>query len=238
MPPRAKRAEVREAGRRQPLRLQRRAGEGALVRAGSFAQAGDANIRSGELRREIVRQFGVVQDHVLLQRGIAEQHVDELAGIVADGRPCEGDAHRKQTGRNLTDIVNSADDVVEDLPVVNRRRRHLDALLDRNALRPRRDGTRVGPDVIGGDEAGHGREITARVRAARRLKASGDGAARDHDGLACGAPCAAQHIAHNSGSDGDAGHDQQRDHAEKRQSNDEKKRNSDHGCQNNGVEQG
>ena len=107
-------------------------------------------------RHEVVGKFRVMQDDILLQRRIAEQHVDELAGIVAGGRAAERDAHRERAAADVADRLHLADDLVEDLLVLDRRERHLDALLDRDRLRARFDGARVRADVIDGVEAGHG----------------------------------------------------------------------------------
>ena len=51
-------------------------------------------------------------------------------------------------------VFDLADDLVEDLLVLDRRERHLDALLDRDRLRARLNGARVRADVIDGGESG------------------------------------------------------------------------------------
>ncbi len=70
-----------ECRRRKALRLQRRGGEGAAVRLGECPEAVDADARAAERRRVVGRQLDVLQRHVGLDRRIAEQHVEELAGI-------------------------------------------------------------------------------------------------------------------------------------------------------------
>src|SRR4029077_5850585 len=94
--------------------------------------------------------------HVVLQRGIAEQHVDELAGVIAYRDAAERDTHREQAGRALADTHHAPDDLVENVLILDRRKRHLDALLDRDRTGARVDLARIRADVIGGDEAGHG----------------------------------------------------------------------------------
>ena len=128
----------------------------AAIRIHPLAQTGKPDIRAAKSRRNIVRKLGIVQHDVVLQRGVAEQHVDELTGVVAGRGAAQADSDREQAGRNLADILHPADDVVEDVLVLDRRKRHLDALLDRDGTGAAFDRTRIRADVINGDEAGHG----------------------------------------------------------------------------------
>ena len=96
MPPRAKRsASAPSRSGRQALRLQGRACQGAAVRADALAQAGDAVARSAECRGQFGGERHIVQHHVVVQRGVAEQHVQQLAGVVADRCGGQADAHRE-----------------------------------------------------------------------------------------------------------------------------------------------
>src|SRR4029079_920095 len=108
-----------EPGRREALRLERRAGEGAALDTGAAAQSRKAVMRAAETAYELLGKFRVVERHVLLQRCIAEQHVDELARIVADGRGREPNAHREHAIADVSEVLDLADDLVEDLLVLD-----------------------------------------------------------------------------------------------------------------------
>src|SRR5207244_1905828 len=88
----------------------------------------------------------------------AEQHVDELAGIVADGRRRKRDCNLEQTLFDFTDGLDLPDDLAADEIVVDCSERHLDALLDRNGLRALGNRAGIAADMIeGGETGGHGR---------------------------------------------------------------------------------
>ena len=129
-PPRQRRKLLR----RQPLRLQRRAGERASARAAFRAQPRDADIRAAEARRHRVRDFGVVEGHILLHRRIAEQHVEQLPASKPGRLHREPDPHLEQPGLKLANALHLAHDVAEHRLVRNGRERRLDALLDRDGL--------------------------------------------------------------------------------------------------------
>ena len=52
--------------------------------------------RAAETPRRRRRQLDVVQHDVVVQRGVAEQHVEELSGVCADRPADERDAHLEQ----------------------------------------------------------------------------------------------------------------------------------------------
>ena len=89
-----------------------------------------------------------MQHHVLVQRGVAEQHVEELPGIGADGFRRKRNAHFKETPLLFGDRLDAADDFSADEIVRDRGDRHFDALLDRNRTRARLDRRCIAADVI------------------------------------------------------------------------------------------
>jgi hypothetical protein len=92
-----------------------------------------------------------------VQRAVAEQHVDEPSGIVADGPGGERHADRERAVPLVGDRLHPADDLAADEAVVDRGQGRLDALLDRERLRPRLDGSRVAADAVDRlDTLGHG----------------------------------------------------------------------------------
>ena len=113
--------------------------------------------RTAEHPHQLGRQLDVVQHHVLMQRRVAEQHVEELPGIRSDGLGGERDADLEQRVVQLPDRLDPADDLGADEIVLDRRNRHLDALLDRDRARALLDRARVAADVIDGLQTGmHG----------------------------------------------------------------------------------
>src|SRR6185437_12047858 len=126
-----------EAGGRQPLRLDGDAGERARRRADAGAQAGDAAAGAGEASDDLIRQAEIDKLDIGLQRGIAEQHVEQLPGVVADGGGAEADLDLEPPRPEFTDGADAADDFAAHEFIPHRRQRRLDALLQRNRLRPR-----------------------------------------------------------------------------------------------------
>ena len=104
--------------------------------------------RAAEAFDQLARQRDIVQHHIVVQRRVAEQHVDELPGIAADGFRGERDAHFEQAVLLFGDGLDPADDLGAHEIVVDRRQRHLDALLDRDGLRARLDRFGVAADLV------------------------------------------------------------------------------------------
>ena len=97
---------------------------------------------------QLGRKRDIVQRHIVVQRRVAEQHVDELPGIAADGLRGERDANLEQAGLLFGDALDPADDLGAHELVRDRRQRHLDALLDRNGACARLDRPGVAADVV------------------------------------------------------------------------------------------
>src|SRR5208283_6135072 len=100
-----------EPFRRGALRLQRRAGERATFYAGERAQPLDPLIRAAENVEERFGDFGVLERDVLVHRGVAEQHVEQLPGVRADRARRETDRHLEKTLAARLDAEHLADDV-------------------------------------------------------------------------------------------------------------------------------
>ena len=96
-----------------------------------------------------------MQDNVVVDRGVAEQHVDELPGVASDRRRRQRNARLEQTGADLANAFNAPDDLGQYVLVVDRGQRHLDALLDGDRLRARVDRFRVATDMIDRLQPGH-----------------------------------------------------------------------------------
>ena len=121
----------RELGRGQPLRLEGRAGERPRRRADAAPQRVQAVAGPAETRHQLGRKLDVMQGDIGVQGGIAEQHVEELAGIVPNGFAGQRDANLEQVAGLLCDGRDAADDLGADELVVDGRDRHLHALLGR-----------------------------------------------------------------------------------------------------------
>ena len=119
------------------------------------AQAVEPVPRPAEHRRKLVRDRGVMQDNVVVDRGVAEQHVEELPGVAADRRRRQRDSRLEQSRGNFADAFDAPGDLRQHMLVVDRRERHLDALLDGDRLRARVDRFRVAADVIDRLQPGH-----------------------------------------------------------------------------------
>ena len=102
--------------------------------------------------RHCVGQAEVREFDVALQRAIAEQHVEELAGVAADGGGAEPDLDLEDPRRDLADRRDFADDLAGDVIVAHGRERRLDALLERDRLRARLDRGGVAADTVDGDD--------------------------------------------------------------------------------------
>src|SRR5215204_4655703 len=95
--------EVGEAIAGETLRLE----GGARQRPGAGLrpppQAVDAVAWAAESRHEIGRKRDVDEGDILVQRGVAEQHVHQLSGVVRDGLRTERDTHFEEALRHLAD---------------------------------------------------------------------------------------------------------------------------------------
>ena len=107
---------------------------------------------AAERRHQVARQFDIVKGCVVMDRRVAEQHVDELAGVLPHGRNSERDAHLEQPAGLFLDRLDPADDVRKHAVVIDGRERHFDALLDGNGMRAIRNRSRVAADMIDGLE--------------------------------------------------------------------------------------
>ena len=145
--------ELGEAGWREALGFQGGAGQGAAEGAGAMAQAVDAVVGAGENRGERGGDLDVQKHDVVVQGGVAEHHVEELAGVVADGCGGQCDADVELAVAAVVDGFDLADDFVVDRRVVDRVERHFDALLDGDGLRSGFDRGGVGGDAVGRGEA-------------------------------------------------------------------------------------
>ena len=74
-----------ELGSRKPLRLERRAGQGTLRCSDTAPEPMQSMARPAERLRQAPRQRDVGKHDVLMQGRVAEQHIDELAGVLPDG---------------------------------------------------------------------------------------------------------------------------------------------------------
>ena len=85
--------------------------------------------------RKTVRQLDIRKHHVIQQRRVAEQHVEQLPGIAAaigtqHRRHREADPDLGPAVANIGNALDRADDAIQDGKIVDRLQRHLDALLD------------------------------------------------------------------------------------------------------------
>ncbi len=69
----------------EALRLQGRAGQRATFDARQRTQPLHAVVRAAERLEQGRGNFGVLERDVLMHRGVAEQHVEQLSGVRADG---------------------------------------------------------------------------------------------------------------------------------------------------------
>ena len=111
--------------------------------AGQRADAGDAEARSAEAGRDARRDPCIQEGDVVVERRVAEQHVEELSRLEPGRLHGDPDPDLELVRRHGHDIVDARDDLGEHARVVDRRKRRLDALLERE-----RQG--AGVDVAGG----------------------------------------------------------------------------------------
>ena len=138
----------------EALRLQGGAGQRPALRAETRAQARKAMGGTSEAGHKLIGQNGVDEDHVVMQRSVAEQHIYELAGVASDGGGGEFYADVEAALARRADRRHAPDDVGEDARLGDGAERHLDALLHRDGLGPRLDRVRRRADPVDG---GHSR---------------------------------------------------------------------------------
>ncbi len=106
---------------------------------------------------------------VILHRGVAEQHVEELPGLKAGRNGGEPDAYFEPSATEIGDVFNFSQCLIQHERIVDGADGHLDALLDGNAFGARGDGLGVAADVINGLDSARGH--TGQYKAsARRAK--------------------------------------------------------------------
>ena len=77
---------------------------------------------AAEDREQFLRKRDIGEHHVLVQRRVAEQHVDELPGVVPDGLDRERDADLEQIGLPFGNALDAADELglqVNDVTVIH-----------------------------------------------------------------------------------------------------------------------
>ncbi len=129
-------------------RLQRGAGQRPALHTGQPTQPLAAEIRPAESLRQRRRQIQVDEFDLRLQRAVAEQYVQKLAGILADrlgGEPQVGEAGA--VGLRL-DPLDACHHLVEHAGLADGLRRHLDALFDRQQPGTVRRLFRLDPQAI------------------------------------------------------------------------------------------
>jgi len=108
----------------------------------------EAVARAAECLDEPRSELDIVQHHIILQRAVAEQHVEQLRGIFTDGLLPQRDADLEQAFFYFGDRLDLSDDFCAHEWVVNRRNGHLDALLDSKRTGARFNRVRIAADTI------------------------------------------------------------------------------------------
>ena len=104
----------------------------------SSAHQGDPEAPSGR-GRQSVRPFNADQFRTRLQRGIAEQHVEQSRRVVADRFERQRDAHIEKIIARYFASQHPPCDLGAYVRITHRVLRTLDALLDRQRLSARRN---------------------------------------------------------------------------------------------------
>ena len=125
--------------RREALWLQRRARHGASFRTHPVPQLLKPVVRSAERRDHLLRQADILQRDIGMDRGIAEQHVEELPRLTPDGRCGESDPHAENAVAKIFDRLDAPDDFRQHERIVDSGNRHLNTLLDSDGRRARLD---------------------------------------------------------------------------------------------------
>src|SRR5262249_29637723 len=113
-------AEIRKSLGRQTLRLERRAGERAPRNSDLRTKALDAEPGPGEPRDEVGWKLRIRELDVLVQRAVAEQHVDRLRGVASGRRGRESNDDIVPTIVDLANPAHLADDVLQHESVMDR----------------------------------------------------------------------------------------------------------------------
>ena len=145
---RQRRRDLRQLRGSRSLRFEGAAGQRPPDHADSRPQAFDTEPGTAELRHCRCGRLEIQQTHIRLQRGVAEQHVEKLSGIVAGRCKRQADPHQKE-GAIGFDFADLANHLLPHTAAANRLRRHLDALFDGNGLSTRLDLSRGALESIG-----------------------------------------------------------------------------------------
>ena len=118
------------------------------MHAGELADACDAEAGSAESRCEGGRELDVEQRHIVLQRRVAEEHVEKLARLEASRFGGQSNRGIECTAVRGHDLDDTRDNLIQNARVTDCFDRQLDALLERNCLCARVDRGRRGADTI------------------------------------------------------------------------------------------
>ena len=105
---------------------------------------------------EVGGEIGVDQLDVLVQRAVAEQHVDRLRRVVTGGERREANADAEAVGIERLDARDAAHHVLAHPGIAHDVRGHFDALLQRERGGGRLDVGGGRADVVGDVDPGHG----------------------------------------------------------------------------------
>ena len=108
---------------------------GRVATPEQFANPGNAKSRTAELRHEIRGKLHIDQLDVIVQRAIAEQHVDGLRDVAAGGRGRQANAHLVHAIVAAMHTVDASDNMLGDERIADDFGRDFDALLERDGRR-------------------------------------------------------------------------------------------------------
>lgn len=151
----------------QPLRLERRARQGPVEYARCVAQSLDAEARPGQRGQDLFGESHVHELDVGVQRGVAEQHVDDLRDVAAHRRDGELDVDVEQAVAMRAPSRDASRNVARDVRVVQRGGGQLDALLEGDAVRHRGNVGGRAANAVGDGNAAHGKMIKGSTGSAR-----------------------------------------------------------------------
>ena len=140
--------EISQFARGHALRLQRRTGHRSPLGPGELAQTVEPAVRAAEGREQRCGNLCVHQRNIVVHRGVAEQNIQQLAGVPADRAGAKLDGHVEIAAARVRNRPHLADDLLEDRRIANPGERHFDALLDGDVSRAILDGVRVGANAI------------------------------------------------------------------------------------------
>ena len=116
-------------------RLERRAAQRPAKCAGQATQAFDAQCRPAEAHGQGVRQRHGRHFDVIEQGAVAEQHVHQLAGIVADALAAKQEGCKRAAIGLRREAIDTGHDIAQHASIGHRLGRHLDALLECQFMR-------------------------------------------------------------------------------------------------------